>query len=127
MGGTFLLILTSNPTTLGLFAPHAPLNSLALVTVALGIAAVQPPTPAAAVREKRLDTHKNVAGAGVALLLAGTTFMYYNKEAHGAEHGTTRHANAGSIVVAWIITQSVIGALAVQLGQKGLWIYKWHR
>lgn len=27
----------------------------------------------------------------------------------------------------WMLAQAVIGGVAVQMGKKGLWLYKWHR
>ncbi|GMK56697.1 hypothetical protein CspeluHIS016_0305370 [Cutaneotrichosporon spelunceum] len=118
---TAALILTSPVPRL--FAWHPPLNSLALALFALGIATVQPPTPPAAVRATRLGVHKNVLGTAVLLLCAGTTFMYYNKEANGAEHGTTPHGSAGYIVLLWMLVQATIGGVAANTGKSGMWLY----
>ncbi|BEI79896.1 hypothetical protein CcaverHIS002_0104250 [Cutaneotrichosporon cavernicola] len=123
--GTAALILTSPVPTL--FAWHPSLNALALALFAIGISVVQPPTPPSTVRAQRLDAHKSVLGLAVILLCAGTTFMYYNKEANGSAHGTTPHGGAGYIVVTWMLVQAIIAGVAANTGKNGLWLYKWHR
>lgn len=132
---TWTLVLTADVAALGYFAPHPPLNALAITLFALGVAPVQPPTPPAGVRALRLATHQRIlAGFAVPLMAVGTSFMWWNKEVHGAQHYTTWHAWFGCATLLWVLVQALVGGLSVWAGgaafgggAKAKAVYKYHR
>lgn len=134
-GGALTLILSSSPTKLGYFAPHAPMNALGITCFALGIASVQPPTPPAGIRAARLALHQRVLlGIALPAMATGTSFMYYNKYVHGAEHFTTWHSYCGLFTLSWMLLQAALGAASVWFGGRALGggmkakaAYKYHR
>ncbi|KAL1408795.1 hypothetical protein Q8F55_005609 [Vanrija albida] len=132
---TWALVLTADVSALGWFAPHPPLNALAITLFALGVAPVQPPTPPPGVRAARLATHQQLlAGLAVPLMAIGTSCMWWNKEVHGAAHYTTWHAWFGCATLLWVLVQALVGGLSVWSGgaafgggAKAKAVYKYHR
>ncbi|KAL7420796.1 hypothetical protein Q5752_004749 [Cryptotrichosporon argae] len=136
---TWSLVLTGNLRAMGWFAPHPPLQSLALAFFVLGVTPLQPPPPAggltAPTRAARLRTHQTLLlGVAVPALALGTASMWWNKHVHGAHHFTTWHAKFGLASVAWVVVQAGIGAASVWCGGKAFGggdkakrVYKYHR
>jgi len=135
LGGTVFLILLSSPSQLGYFAPHAPLNATGITCFALGIFAVQAPTPPAGIRAARLAVHQRILlGFGLPAMAVGTSFMWYNKHVHDAPHYTTWHSWAGCTTLLWMIAQALVGGASVWFGGRALGggmkakaVYKYHR
>ncbi|GJN87722.1 hypothetical protein Rhopal_000677-T1 [Rhodotorula paludigena] len=100
-----------------------------------GILLLQPQPPSAAHKRKGLQAHQALQYASLVSIVAGASFIFYNKAIHGAKHFTTWHATFGLITLSLIFCQIVFGALVVYsplqhwLGGEGrakaLW--KYHR
>ncbi|RSH78540.1 uncharacterized protein EHS24_002266 [Apiotrichum porosum] len=132
---TWALVLTANVRALGWFAPHPPLNALAITAFVLGIMPVQPPTPPAGIRAARLGVHQRVLlGIALPAMTIGTSCMYWNKHIHGAAHITTWHARFGIATFCWMWLQAAFGAASAWKGgaafgggMKAKAMYKYHR
>jgi len=132
--GTWLVIFTNDPSSLGLFAGHPPLQTLAITCFAIGIMTLQP-TSQPKTKVRGLARHQLIMlGLGFPAILTGTILIWANKTIHESEHFTTWHATFGMIAVAWIVVQILLGGLSVWFGgrvfgggakAKGVW--KYHR
>ncbi|GAA5997094.1 cytochrome b561 domain-containing protein [Rhodotorula paludigena] len=119
----------------GLFTYHPALQSLAFLGFLEGILLLQPQPPSAAHKRKGLQAHQAFQYISLVSIVAGASFIFYNKAIHGAKHFTTWHATFGLITLSLIFCQIVFGALVVYsplqrwLGGEGrakaLW--KYHR
>lgn len=128
-------MFSADVRALGWFAPHPPLNALAITMFTLGIAPVQPPTPPSGIRAARLSVHqRTLLGIALPAMTAGTTSMFINKSVHGAHHFTTWHSWCGLLTVLWMWVQAALGAGSVWFGgqlfgggAKAKAVYKYHR
>jgi len=134
--GTWLIIFTNSPSSLGLFAGHPPLQTLAITCFAIGIMTLQPTSHAQPKSKIRgLARHQLIMlGLGFPAIVTGTTLIWANKTIHESEHFTTWHATFGMIAVAWIVIQILLGGLSVWFGgrvfgggTKAKSVWKYHR
>lgn len=93
------------PKALGWFAPHPPLQSLAITAFLLAIFPLQPPTPSSSsVRTSRFQLHQRwMYALALPALAVGTAAMWWNKHVHGAPHFTTWHSWFGAATVIWVV------------------------
>ncbi|EJD06983.1 uncharacterized protein FOMMEDRAFT_17434 [Fomitiporia mediterranea MF3/22] len=132
--GTWILVLSNNPSKLGLFAAHPPLQTLAIACFGLGILLLQP-TSQPKTKARGLTRHQLVIlGIGLPSIIVGTSVIYANKVIHESDHFTTWHATFGLIAVVWMIGQMLLGGLSVWFGgrafgggMKAKSVWKYHR
>ncbi|THG97665.1 hypothetical protein EW145_g7572 [Phellinidium pouzarii] len=132
--GTWLIVFLNHPGSLGLFAGHPPLQSLAIVCFGLGILQLQP-TSQPKTKARGLTRHQLVIlGVGLPSIIVGTALIYSNKVIHDSPHFVTWHATFGLIAIVWMVVQMLLGGLSVWFGgrafgggmkAKGVW--KYHR
>ncbi|KAI9569040.1 hypothetical protein HD554DRAFT_2021107, partial [Boletus coccyginus] len=131
---TWAIIFTNDPTSLGWFAFHPLLQSLAIGCFTYGISTLQPTsqphTKAAGLQRHQIAT----IYIGVPLILAGGLAIFLQKNSHGAPHFTTWHGTFGIITVAWIVVQALVGGSTVWFGgavwgsgMKAKAMWKYHR
>ncbi|KLO17146.1 hypothetical protein SCHPADRAFT_183058 [Schizopora paradoxa] len=132
--GTWLVIFTNDPSSLGLFAGHPPLQTLAITCFAVGIMTLQP-TSQPRTKVLGLVRHQVIMlGLGFPAILTGTILIWANKTIHESAHFTTWHATFGMIAVAWLVIQILLGGFSVWAGgkvfgggAKAKSVWKYHR
>ncbi len=122
-GFTWSLVLTNNPKSLGYFAFHPPLQTLALVCFVFGALDMAPRGPTRLIpsrvgiltlqrttlarpegKKQGLARHQIWMGLlALPLITAGVTIMMVNKASHGAKHFTTWHAKFGLATWIWLV------------------------
>jgi len=133
---TWFEIFSNNPRSLGLFAFHPPLQTLAIALFACGILTLQPTShlqPKAKVAG--LNRHQLIIlGLAFPCISVGTLVIIWNKNIHDAPHFVSWHGTFGIIAVSLMLGQMFLGAGSVWFGgklfgggakAKGLW--KYHR
>ncbi|GAA5924416.1 cytochrome b561 domain-containing protein [Sporobolomyces koalae] len=124
-------VISKHPA--GLFSYHPAFQSLAVLLFVEGIVLLQPKPANSAVKQKGQTLHQTFQGVATLSIIAGATFIIYNKAAHGAAHFTTWHAKVGLITLCVVLLQAVFGAVAVfapsLVGGEGKAksLYKYHR
>jgi len=131
---TWVVVLSNNPTALGLFAFHPPIQTLAIASFTCGILTLQPTsqphTKAAGLRRHQIA----MIGVGYPLILVGTLIMVYVKYSHSSAHFTSWHGVFGIISLVWLSVQVLLGAGSVWCGGalfgggiKAKLVWKYHR
>jgi len=125
---TWVVVFTNNPKSLGWFAPHPVLQTLALLFFTYGIMTLQP-TSQPRTKEHGLARHQvAMALLGFPSIALGSMFMIYNKTTHGSDHFTTWHAKFGLVAIIWIVLQAIVGAASAWTGTPAAKaVYKYHR
>lgn len=124
-------ILREHPA--GLFTYHPLFQSLAVLVFIEGIILLQPPPATSAIKRTGQRLHQSFQGFASLLIIAGASFIIYNKASHGAPHFTTWHGKIGLITLCFILVQALFGAAAVYtpslVGGPGRAkaLYKYHR
>ncbi|GAA5957284.1 hypothetical protein JCM3765_000412 [Sporobolomyces pararoseus] len=124
-------ILREHPA--GLFTYHPLFQSLAVLLFIEGIVLLQPQPTSSSVKQTGQKLHQTFQGTATLLIIAGASFIIYNKAAHGAPHFTTWHAKIGLITLCFILLQAIFGAVAVFAPSlvggtgKAKALYKYHR
>ncbi|EIN07682.1 hypothetical protein PUNSTDRAFT_53081 [Punctularia strigosozonata HHB-11173 SS5] len=130
---TWLLVIFNDPSSVGWFALHPPLQTFALAAFTLGILTLQP-TSQPKTKAAGLARHQVIQLVGIAAVVMGTWFMIYNKITHGAAHFTTWHGTFGIITTVLLVAQVLIGGASVWFGgaafgggMKAKSVWKYHR
>jgi len=131
---SWVMVLASGPSSLGWFAFHAPLQSLALALFTAGIVTLQP-TSQPRSKAAGLDRHQlYILFLGVPSVFLGTWAVYHNKNLAGREHLVSWHGLLGFIAVLWMCVQIAVGGASVWFGgaafgggMKAKNIWKYHR
>ncbi|KAH7921729.1 hypothetical protein BV22DRAFT_1132012 [Leucogyrophana mollusca] len=131
---TWGIVLSNNPTSLGLFPFHPILQSLALLCFTYGILTLQP-TSQPKTKAAGLKRHQiAMIGVGFPCIVLGTLAIVYRKWSRAADHFTTWHGIFGIAAVVWILFQVLLGGGSIWFGgalfggsakAKALW--KYHR
>jgi len=132
--GTWLIVLTNDPKSLGMFAFHPTLQSLAIGLFAVGILTLQP-TNQPKTKAAGLKRHQIIMlGLGLPTIFVGTLLIFWNKIIHEHGHFTTWHATFGGIAFVWMIVQILLGGLSVWFGgaafgggMKAKKVWRYHR
>jgi len=133
---TWALILSANPSRLGWFAYHPPLQTLSAVCFVSGILSLQTTTlddPTS--KRKGLLYHQIWNGViGYPLIVIGGAIMFYNKHSQGWPHFTSWHSRFGLATSVLLTLQVLVGGGSVWFrgrafggGDKAKAIYKYHR
>jgi len=131
---TWFAILSNNPASLGLFAFHPPLQTLAVSLFAYGILTLQP-TSQPHSKVAGLNRHQLIIlGLGFPCISVGTLVIIWNKNVHDAPHFVTWHGTFGILCIVWMFIQMFLGAGSVwgsgKLfggGMKAKSVWKYHR
>lgn len=131
---TWAIVLTSNPTSLGLFFFHPILQSLSIAMFTYGILTLQP-TSQAKTKAAGLTRHQLAMMAlGVPAIFLGTLAIVRRKAQHESPHFTTWHGTLGIISVSWLVIQVAVGGGSVWFGgrlfggnPKAKLVWKYHR
>ncbi|GAA5895052.1 cytochrome b561 domain-containing protein [Sporobolomyces salmoneus] len=124
-------ILREKPA--GLFTYHPLFQSLAVLVFVEGIVLLQPKPSNSTVKQTGQKLHQAFQGLASLLIIAGASFIIYNKAAHGAAHFTTWHAKIGLTTLCFVLLQALFGAVAVFAPSlvggpgKAKSLYKYHR
>ncbi|GAA5821090.1 hypothetical protein JCM10212_001144 [Sporobolomyces blumeae] len=128
-----LRVVKENPA--GLFSYHPSLQALAVLGFVEGVLLLQPNPVNSSSKKKGIQLHQVFQYTALPLIIAGATFIVYNKAIKGANHFTTWHAKAGLVTLCLIATQILFGAFMLYaplqrvLGGEGRakkW-WKYHR
>ncbi|KAF8894410.1 hypothetical protein BD779DRAFT_1668932 [Infundibulicybe gibba] len=133
-GITWIVVLTNSPTSVGWFAFHPPLQTLALALFTYGILTLQP-TSQPKTKAAGLVRHQiAILCLGFPAIFFGTFAVMYNKSLRGADHFTTWHGTFGIMCMLWIVLQAGLGAGSVWFGgtafgggAKAKAVWKYHR
>ncbi|KAF8577242.1 hypothetical protein K439DRAFT_1365103 [Ramaria rubella] len=139
-GATLLVVLTwaailgNNPKSLGFFAYHPPLQTLAIATFVFGILTLQP-TSQPRTKQAGLSRHQIIIlGFGFPCIAVGTLIIIWNKTVNEYPHFTSWHGTFGIIAIAWMFIQMALGAGSVWFGgaafgggAKAKSVWKYHR
>ncbi|RDB21344.1 hypothetical protein Hypma_011416 [Hypsizygus marmoreus] len=131
---TWIVVLHNNPTTVGWFALHPPLQTLSLSFFTYGILTLQP-TSQPRTKAAGLTRHQiAIVLLGFPCILIGTMAVAYNKRIHNKEHMTTWHGTFGFLAFFWIFVQMALGGGSVWFqgvafggGVKAKALWKYHR
>jgi len=131
---TWYTILSNDPKSLGLFAYHPPLQTLAIALFATGILTLQP-TSQPRTKEAGLRRHQLIIlGLALPCIAVGSIIIIWNKNIHEAPHFTSWHGTFGIIAIVWMFIQMALGAGSVWFGgaafgggAKAKAIWKYHR
>jgi len=131
---TWIIILTSNPFSVGWFAFHPPLQTLAMFIFTFGILTLQPTAQPKTKSAGLLRHQVAIFVFGFPSILFGTLAMFYNKWLRSAEHFTTWHGTIGILCIVWLLLQIFLGAGSVWFngalfggGMKAKSLWKYHR
>ncbi|KAH9946249.1 uncharacterized protein BXZ73DRAFT_95751 [Epithele typhae] len=131
---TWVITLTNNPTSLGLFFFHPLLQSLAISVFTYGILTLQP-TSQAKTKAAGLTRHQlAMAAFGVPAIALGALAIIWNKNLHESPHFTTWHGTLGITSIVWLVAQVAVGGGSVWFGgrlfgggSKAKQFWKYHR
>lgn len=131
---TWAIVLTNNPTSLGLFFFHPILQSLSIAVFIYGILTLQP-TSQAKTKAAGLTRHQlAMMGLGVPAIFLGTLAIVRRKALHESPHFTSWHGTLGIISMSWLVIQVVAGGGSVWFGgrlfggnPKAKLVWKYHR
>jgi len=131
---TWITVLSNDPKSLGLFAYHPPLQTLAIALFAIGILTLQP-TSQPRTKAAGLTRHQLIIlGLAFPCIAVGTLIIIWNKKIHEAPHFTSWHGTFGIIAIAWMFVQMALGAGSVWFngaafggGAKAKAVWKYHR
>ncbi|KAF8522158.1 hypothetical protein BU17DRAFT_75241 [Hysterangium stoloniferum] len=134
VAGTWIAILSNDPGSLGLFAFHPPLQTVAVALFACGILTLQP-TSQPKTKQAGLNRHQLIIlGFAFPCIAVGTLIIIWNKNIHDSPHFVTWHATFGIIAIVWMLIQMFLGAASVWYGgalfgggAKAKSIWKYHR
>ncbi|KAF4614461.1 hypothetical protein D9613_002883 [Agrocybe pediades] len=134
MAVTWTAVLMNGPLSVGWFAFHPPLQTLAMLLFTFGIITLQP-TNQPKTKAAGLVRHQMaVFIAGFPLITLGTMAVSYNKWLRDADHFTTWHGTFGIICMLWLLFQVFLGAGSVWFdgalfggGMKAKMLWKYHR
>jgi len=125
---TWMVILGNNPTaTMGWFALHPLLESLAITLITYGIMTLQP-TAQPKTKAAGLNRHQNaIAYMAWPSVLLGASAVMYVKWKNDQPHATTWHGTLGYVAVTWVLCQVTFGGAVVDGGPKAKALWKYHR
>jgi hypothetical protein len=120
--------------TVSPFTGHPAFNSLGLALLLQGVLLVQPAPRNADIKNRLGFVHGIFNNLAVLSFLVGSGFIFYNKNAYGAQHYTTWHAWLGLTTYTTLVTVALFGNsvyfFPVQIFgsiNKAKSFYKYHR
>jgi len=131
---TWVLVLASDPVSLGWYAFHPTCQTLAIVLFTFGVLTLQP-TSQPKTKAAGLARHQLIMlGLAFPIISFGTWAIIHNKNLRDAAHFKTWHGTFGIITYAWIVGQIAIGAGSVWAGgtlfgggMRAKAVWKYHR
>ncbi|RPD65981.1 hypothetical protein L226DRAFT_608899 [Lentinus tigrinus ALCF2SS1-7] len=131
---TWIMTLSNNPTSLGLFFFHPILQSLSIAMFTYGILTLQP-TSQAKTKAAGLTRHQlAMIALGVPAICLGTLAIVWRKSMSEHPHFTTWHGTIGIISIAWMVVQVALGGASVWFGgrlfggnPRAKLVWKYHR
>ncbi|KIO30181.1 hypothetical protein M407DRAFT_20649 [Tulasnella calospora MUT 4182] len=132
---TWILVFRNNPRSLGCFAFHPPLQTLALVLFVFAILNLQRTALTNPESKRRGQIYHQLLGT-VALvsITLGSTAMIVNKASYGWRHFTSWHARFGLLTYVLLVIQAFVGAGSLWFngavfggGERAKAVYKYHR
>ncbi|TFY68238.1 hypothetical protein EVG20_g3639 [Dentipellis fragilis] len=130
---TWIIVLNNDPMSMGWFALHPTLQTLAILSFVVGILTLQP-TSQPKTKAAGLQRHQLAMIIGLPSVTVGTLSIVWNKLLHESKHFTTWHGIFGIISLAWLVAQFALGAGSVWFdgalfggGLKAKQLWKYHR
>jgi len=131
---TAVVIFSNDPKSLGWFAYHPPLQTLAVVFFTYGILTLQP-TSQPATKAAGLDRHQlAMLLLGFPALCLGTFSIIYKKWPYADDYIPSWHGTFGYVSIIWIVLQILggggsvwFGGAAFGGGARAKAIWKYHR